>query len=745
MSALSLSDAGADPYECRMTLRQMQEEAIQPLLLATGLVGLTLFALTSPPQFPPMWQRVVLAITLMLVSSLSAYLLGRHYRAAAWVLLLGWCASAAGLALHGPAMPAAGLLSLPVAFAVLFISVPAGFLTAVLANGLSLAAFIATRQAVQPELVAMICTTHWGVLLLGWSSTHPIRAAVRWSWQSYGEARCQLEVARDRQAELNQAVKDLADASVQMGRLNQLLDAARRTAEEAQRVKAEFVANVSHELRTPLNMIIGFAEMIVNAPVTYGVRLPPALLADVAAIYRNSQHLASLIGDVLDISQIEARRLSLNREWLSLAEVIRAAQEAVSPLFQARGLSVSTDIPQDLPLVYCDRTRVRQVLLNLLGNAARFVEHGGVTVQAAADERQVVVTVTDTGPGIAEADLPKLFEPFRQLDGSLTRRQGGSGLGLNISRRFIELHGGQMGVRSQVGVGSAFWLSLPLQAPNGGGPDALRWLASGWEPHRRSSLTPKPQIIPRMVLLEEGDVLLDAARRYLDGVEVEAATTPAQARDLLNAAPAQLLLVRGQTPSDAEAWADLLRDTRFATPVVACSFPSAASSGRAGVAGYLTKPVTRDELLAAIASLDVPVRSILLVDDNPEALQLFRRMLSSAQQHYRVFQASSGQVALDLLRARSPDLLLLDLIMPGMDGFAVLREKGCDPVLAKIPVLVISARDQQGETVVAPSLLATRSGGLSTLDILRAALAVSDALSVPHRALGSASPAAPDG
>ena len=731
------------PTELSLTLRDLQRDAIGPLLLVMCLGGVVLAIVPHP--FPQAWQGNVLALGLLAIPFFFFVTPGNWYLFAAWLMVLYGLASGLAVQVWLANTLAAALLALPVGFAVLFISVKAGLLGGIAASLASL--WIATgggRSAIPGDWVVAVIVI-WGSFVLAWIWLHPIETAIHWSWQSYAQARQQLERARDHQAELKQALKDLSEANLQMARLNQLLSAARRAAEESERVKAEFVANVSHELRTPLNMIIGFAEMIANAPATYGRRLPPALLADVAAIHRNSQHLASLINDVLDISQVEARRMTLSKEWVSLAEIVEAAVVAVQPLFISRGLYLRVNVPADLPLVYCDRTRIRQVLLNLLSNACRFTETGGVTIDARLDEKQVIVTVTDTGPGIAESDLPKVFEPFRQLDGSLRRRQGGSGLGLNISRRFIELHGGQMGVRSQVGEGSSFWFSLPLTVQSADVSSASRWLSAEWEPRRRSTLTPKPQLVPRIIVLEPQGVLQDAISRYLDGVQIEAAETPAQARALLAAGPAQVLLVRGESPEQTSAWVDAVRATPYGTPVVACSLPVQGTADALGIAGYLVKPITRSQLFEAIESLGNPVRSILLADDDTETLQLFGRILSSSPARYRVLQASSGQEALALLRARKPDLLLLDLVMPGMDGFAVLAEKRKDAELRNIPVLVISALDPGGQPIIAPSLLATRSGGLSLPDFLRAAMALSEVLAFSRSTSGSEPPGAPRG
>ncbi|MCP4534139.1 MAG: HAMP domain-containing histidine kinase, partial [Delftia sp.] len=289
-------------------------------------------------------------------------------------------------------------------------------------------------------------------------------------------------------------------------RLSDRLKTMHQVAEEARRAKEEFVANVSHELRTPLNMIIGFSEIITESPQVYGASLPPALLADIGAIQRNSRHLSRLVDDVLDLSQIEAGRMALNKEWASLPDIIGAATLAVRPLFESKGFYLETDIPPDLPPVFCDSTRVRQVLINLLSNAGRFTERGGVRVRIERAENEIVISVSDTGPGIGVEAQQKLFEPFQQLDSSIRRRHDGSGLGLSISKRFVEMHVGKMWIESQVGVGATIYFSLPLETPLPaipGGGSALRWFNpyQPYEKRTRRSKAPAPSFVPRYVLL----------------------------------------------------------------------------------------------------------------------------------------------------------------------------------------------------------------------------------------------------
>jgi signal transduction histidine kinase/CheY-like chemotaxis protein len=724
-----------------LALRQLQQEAIGPLALLTAAAGVVLILLAD--FFSSATSVVFVGLLLQLLAAMAHGLLKRSHVAGTWLLILAWTLGGLSGIVYLPGTAAPCLLGVPVVIATLFAGGKAGCLTGLAVSALAVgAARYGTFQVAAgswPITVALV----WGLYILAWLGLQPARTAIEWSWHSYKQARIQLELARDRQAELNQAVRDLAEANRQMARLTQLLGAARRAAEEAERVKAEFVANVSHELRTPLNMIIGFSEMILEAPSTYGSTLPPALVADIAAIHRNSQHLANLINDVLDISQVEARRLSLSKEWVRLHEIVQSAVSAVEPLFQSRGLYLRVDLPADLPPVYCDRTRILQVLLNLLSNAGRFTEAGGVTIQARRDDSELTVTVTDTGPGIPEPDIGKVFEPFRQFHRSTARGHGGSGLGLSISRRFVELHGGRMGVQSRLGVGSSFWFTLPLETPTPDATSVTRWLSGEWEQRRHSSLMPRAPLVPRVVILESQPMVEGAARRYLDCVEVEAASSPAQAKALLTAAPAQVVLVRGETPTQTAAWLEELSDLPHATPIAACTLPSGGATYGPAVAGYLTKPITRSALFEAISSLEAPIRSVLLVDDDPEALQLFNRMLSSSPEGYHVLLASDGREALQLLRSRHPDLLLLDLVMPRMDGFAVLAEMNRDPNLRSIPTLILSAHDPSGQPIMVPSLVTTRSGGLSLTDFLRAALAVSEVLAVARPAPVAARPTGP--
>jgi signal transduction histidine kinase/CheY-like chemotaxis protein len=585
--------------------------------------------------------------------------------------------------------------------------------------------------------------------LLGWSITHSLLTVTQWSLFSFEQARDKMEEARDRQLELKQTQEDLIHANQELARLSDRLKAMHRIAEEARQAKEEFVANVSHELRTPLNMIIGFSEMITQSPRVYGAELPAALLADIAAIQRNSQHLARLINDVLDLSQAEAGRMALTREQVHLPEVLDSAVAAVYALFESRGLYLRAEAPANLPAVFCDGTRTRQVVLNLLSNAGRFTEKGGVQVKAWIDGEYAVVSVRDTGPGISPEDQERIFEPFQQLDGSTSRRHGGSGLGLAISRQLVEMQGGKMWLESGVGEGATFYFTLPLakSSPAGiAGDDLMRWFNPDYqyEARTRRFKAPISEPIPRFILLEKENSLLRWFDRYLDDAEVVSTRNVEEAIDALTDSPAQALIINAPSLREVTGSADRLVNLPYGTPTVSCWVPGEDEAARRlGVVRYLVKPVTREVLLSTLEDLGETVESVLLVDDQREVLRLFSRMLSSAENNYRVLRATSGQRALNLLRQRKPDVMLLDLIMPGVDGFQVLQEKSQDPSIRDIPVIVVSSRDSREEPVVSDTLTVTRGGGISLRDLLDCIQAVTGVLSPSTQPVGPGRPKKP--
>jgi signal transduction histidine kinase len=409
------------------------------------------------------------------------------------------------------------LLVIPTVLAAALIGLPAALITTIGETALVLISNALTPE-LEPAIIMTSLVAIWASLGVMLPVYGPVNHVADWAWNYYQEARGLLEESREHRAKLEQALADLAQANLQMTRLNILTQGLRQAAEEAQRTKEEFVANVSHELRTPLNMIIGFSETILQSPGAYGKKIPPALLADLMVIYRNAEHLSELINDVLDLSQIDVEKVALTKEYTQLEKIVEEATTAIRPLYTSKSLYLDIVIPENLPPLFCDRTRIREVLLNLLSNAGRFTERGGVRLKVRLEGNEVAVSVADSGPGIVAKDLDKVFRPFQQLDSSIRRRYGGTGLGLTISERFIKLHGGKIWVESQEGLGTTFFFRLPVTPPALSGDSFLRGVTPAWEYLQRTHpyAGPRPVIQPRFVILERGDTLHRLLTRYWD-------------------------------------------------------------------------------------------------------------------------------------------------------------------------------------------------------------------------------------
>jgi len=663
------------------------------------------------------WRRVG---AILFVVSLATLVL-----MASW-----WLASGAVLA----------LLAVPVGLLVVFHGWRAGILGTVL--GMVASTFVASRLH-DPVAAGAAAALLWATIGLNSVVLRLAEDIAQWCLRRWAESQAQLEEARNQRLELKQAQQDLIQANAELARLAERLKAMRRVAEESQRAKEEFVANVSHELRTPLNMIIGFTEMISEAPSAYGT-VSPRLLADIDVILRNSRHLSSLVDDILDLSQADAGRMALVRGWTSLDSIISTAVTAVTPLFDSRGLWLDTDVPNDL-LVFCDEVRIRQVLVNLLSNAGRFTKSGGVTIRAWTDQANLVVAVRDTGPGIPVKYQQAIFEPFHRMGQQTDGSVAGSGLGLSISKRFVEMHGGKMWLESKEGEGTVFYFSVPRdgfeQTPSAG---LSRWFSPyhEYEPRQRLAMVPDMALHPRFVLVERGQVMRRLLTRYLADAEIVGTQSLPEAIAQSAKAPATAIIVNDPDLQDLPTEADKLASLPYGTPMLACWVPDRhEATEKLRIAEYLLKPVTKTQLLQAIEHVASPVHTVLVVDDEPDVVQLLSRMLISAELGYRVLQAESGAEALTLLRERHPDLLLLDLLMPDMDGYALLSTMREDPEIADIPVIAVSAQDPTQGPIASSYLAIARSGGLSTRDLLNAIQAVTVALSPPDQL----APPRPDG
>ena len=465
--------------------------------------------------------------------------------------------------------------------------------------------------------------------------------------------------------------------------------AARQAAEEANRLKSRFLSTVSHELRTPLTLIAGTIEMMLQMQGRPGEQPAARYRQDMECIGASAQHLSHLISDVLDLASSQAGELKLARGHVDLGQVLAEVALLGQPMALEKGLAWRAEIPAGLPPVWGDRTRLRQVALNLVSNAIKFTDHGEVMLSATYGGGAVTVEVSDTGLGIPPEEQEAIFDEFRQSERTAQRGYGGMGLGLAIARRLVELHGGRIGLRSsgEEGTGSTFFFTLPAM------PDAPVAVESARSrAHAVLLLTERPGGGERL-------------RRHLArrGYQVDVMAVAAGDGWLgrvLAAPPGAIVL--DIEPAAERGW-ELIRALKEnpATQDVPVLFYSLAAGDERGsllALDYLSKPLGAEALAQVLERQGVSPDgarqppAILLVDDDPCILDLNTRTVCARLPGCTVLQARDGLQALRLMERRRPDLVLLDLMMPEMDGFRVLEAMRERPASRDVPVIVLTAQ-----------------------------------------------------
>jgi len=479
------------------------------------------------------------------------------------------------------------------------------------------------------------------------------------------------------------------------------LEKAHDEAIQANRIKSQFLANMSHELRTPLNAIIGYSEMLEEEAADLGEQ---AFAADLAKIGKSGKHLLSLINDILDISKIEAGKMDVYAESFELSGVLQDVLTTVKPIFETAGNRLETS--WSAGVMKSDVTKLRQILLNLLSNASKFTNGGTVSLSVGLEERGgkagYAFRVADTGIGMSEEQLGKLFQPFTQADSSTTRKYGGTGLGLAISQRFCELLGGEISVESRLGEGSTFVCWLPVASGDIAGSDDEAREEIGV---REETIASRGQAAAATEGERVGILLIDdepvnhlLMQRYLskEGWTLAFAENGEEGLRLTKELKPQLICLDILMPS-MDGWSVLtalksdpeLRDI----PVVILSMMSDKSLGFSlGASEFLTKPVSRDRLVDAIERF-LPResgRTVLVVEDDETTSEMMAKLLG--KDGYSVVTADNGLRALEQLERDVPGLILLDLMMPEMDGFQLLAELRKRPEWSSVPVIVVTAK-----------------------------------------------------
>jgi signal transduction histidine kinase/DNA-binding response OmpR family regulator len=466
--------------------------------------------------------------------------------------------------------------------------------------------------------------------------------------------------------------------AIQDIRSYQLTQQALDEMRKADQLKTEFLANMSHELRTPLNSIIGFSRVILkgfDGPVTETQK------QDLSAIYNAGQHLLGLINNILDFSKIESGKMDLAFSEVDLFEIIDGVMDTTAGLVKGRAIELIRDVPEDLPMVWGNAIRIRQVLLNLLSNAAKFTEEGtiGISAQVSqeAGKREVLLTVSDSGPGIAPEDQKKIFEPFSQVDLSPTRLHSGTGLGLSICRHLVELHGGRIWVESALGEGSAFCFTLPLTT--------------------EAAYEELPEDIPLFLAAYTDQGKLD----FLKGLVQEARYAFVGLSDLKDLIPKvaevkpQVTLIDPTLP-DGSGWKGMLEiktnpqmRTIFTKMFSPLEKPELGFD--LGIGEIATKPLLKESLEAAAAFLlpeGTTDKSILVIDDDQDSLKWTKNLIERTCSE-KVRTTSSGFEALVATRQQLPDLVILNLFMAGADGFRMVEALRVDDRTRDTPVILL--------------------------------------------------------
>jgi PAS domain S-box-containing protein len=457
---------------------------------------------------------------------------------------------------------------------------------------------------------------------------------------------------------------------------------AKDEAEDASRTKSLFLANMSHELRTPLNAVIGYSEMLQEEAADEGME--ERFGADLQKIHAAGKHLLALINDVLDLSKIEAGKMELYLEEFDVAHTVQEVAETVRPQIEKNDNTLEVICGPDLGVMRTDLTKLRQNLLNLLSNAAKFTSGGTVSLDVRRTGESLLFRVTDTGIGMTEAQLARLFEVFSQADASTTRKYGGTGLGLAITRRFSRLMGGEIIVESTPGRGSSFTMSLPTRASEHTLQDERELgMADGGT----------------VLVIDDDPAARDLMARLLtrEGFGVSAAADGEEglrrARELH---PCAITLDVSMPYMDGWAVLEALKaDPELCDiPVVMLTMMNDRNMAYAlGASDYLSKPVDRSRLVATLSKYRCPSPpcEVLLVEDDLTTRQMMREMLE--RDGWTVTEAANGQYALERLAEGRPDAILLDLMMPEMDGFELADALSHHSDWNTIPIIVLTAKD----------------------------------------------------
>ncbi len=481
----------------------------------------------------------------------------------------------------------------------------------------------------------------------------------------------------------------LAESNHQLDLAREAAEGARAHADSANQSKSQFLANMSHELRTPLNAIIGYSEMLQEEAEDLGT---PEIKPDLQKINGAGKHLLGLINDILDLSKIEAGKMTLYLETFDVRVVLDEVAAMVQPLITKNGNQLTLEVALEIGSMRADVTKVRQTLFNLLSNASKFTDKGAITLRARREGANMVFDVIDSGIGMTPEQVGRLFQAFAQADASTSKKYGGTGLGLALSRKFCQLMGGDMTVVSEAGKGSTFTATIAAEVKEVSADSAPTEPSA---PEKSVATTNSGSLV---LVIDDDATVRDLLRRSLsrDGFRVETANDGAsglaRARELQPAIITLDVMMPGM--DGWEVLGALKADPMTAdVPVIVMSIVDEKGLGFSlGAADYLTKPLDYSRLSSVVNRHAQGGRGqrVLVVEDDPATQELVTKHMS--KDGWKVITADNGRTALDRVSEGKPDLVLLDLMMPEMDGFEFLEAFRKQPGCAQITVVVITAK-----------------------------------------------------
>jgi signal transduction histidine kinase/DNA-binding response OmpR family regulator len=502
-------------------------------------------------------------------------------------------------------------------------------------------------------------------------------------------------------------------AEYEVNRINADLAKARDAALAASKAKSQFLANMSHELRTPLNAIIGYSEMLREEATEQGHNL---LASDLKKINGAGHHLLGLINDILDLSKIEAGKVSVFAERMSVSGLVSETLEIIQPMAIKNSNQVLVSGAEEAGEIVTDVLKLKQILYNLLSNACKFTQEGEIRLDIRRRQNnehgKIVFSISDSGIGLNEAEVDRLFEYFSQADPSTTRQYGGSGLGLAISKRFCELMGGNIGVSSTKGVGSIFEVSLPVSIRDGqletsvSSEGILDPAGQTVEMLPADSKTVQiPVGTKRVLIIDDDPSIRELLTRYLarEGFVVFEAENGDKGIEIAEKESPNVIILDVMMPG-TDGWSvleHLKSHASLATiPVIMLTMVDDRTRGYAlGALHFFNKPVNWTNLYRVVNETlgqhQAGENIVLVVDDDPESRSLLRHSLE--KEGWRVEEAHNGRHAIDAIHTKTPSLILLDLMMPEMDGFEFVDEIRSQKNLVDIPIIVLTAMDIDGE------------------------------------------------